>query len=45
MLNDDLTPDGLVYCAEARSIIPVVKKVLSAARKADIKIVYLNRAS
>jgi len=42
MINDYLTPEGLVYCKECRGIIPKVADCIEAARKHGVLVVYLN---
>lgn len=42
MLNEYLTPKGLVYCENCRSIIPSIKKNADFARANGVLVVYVN---
>jgi nicotinamidase-related amidase len=42
MLNEYLTPEGLVYCDKCREIIPNIKKCIDFSHSYDIFVVYVN---
>lgn len=42
MLNEYLTPNGLVYCDKCREIIPNIKACIEKAHEKHIDVIYLN---
>ena len=42
MLNEYLTPTGLVYCDKCREIIPNIKACIEEAHENNIDVIYLN---
>jgi nicotinamidase-related amidase len=42
MLNDYLTPEGLVYCEKGKDIIPNISRCLTFSRQNGILVVYIN---
>ena len=44
MLNDYLTPEGLIYCSGCRSIIDNIRNCIQFARTNEILVIYANTA-